>query len=115
MRIISLKTTNMELTDAIRAYVDEKVEHLRKLTAEFEPADDLSVEVGKSTKHHAKGPYFRAEMMLSLPGKEFRAESEAEDLYAAIDEVKDQMRRQITDYKDRLQDKSQRASRPDKE
>lgn len=115
MRIISLKSTNMELTDAIRAYVEEKVDHLRKLTAEFEPTDDLSVEVGKSTKHHAKGPYFRAEMMLSLPGKDFRAELEAEDLYAAIDAVKDQMRRQITDYKERLQDKSHRATRPDKE
>ena len=115
MRIISLKATNMDLTDAIRAYVDEKVEHLRKLCGDFDPADDLKVEVGKSTQHHAKGPFYRAEMHLVLPGKELRAEYEGEDLYAAIDNVKDQLRRQITDYKNRLKDKSQRVPRPGKE
>lgn len=113
MRLTSLKCTHMVLTDAIRAYVEEKVEHFRKLCGEFDPADDLQVEVGKSTRHHAKGPYFHAEMLLRVPGKEFRAESEAEDLYAAIDEVKDQLRRQLTDYKDRLHDKN-RVARPGK-
>lgn len=115
MRIITLKATNIDLTDAIRAYVDEKVEHLHKLCDDFHPVDDLKVEVGKSTQHHAKGPYYRAEMNLALPGKELRAEHEAENLYEAIDNVKDQMRRQIKEYKDRLKDKSQRAIRPGKE
>lgn len=114
MRITSFKATNMDLTDAIRSYVEEKVEHLRKLCSEFDPADDLQVEVGKSTKHHAKGPYFRAEMMLKIPGKKIRAESEAEDLYAAIDDAKDQMRRQLADHKDRLHEKN-RVARPGKE
>jgi putative sigma-54 modulation protein len=114
MRLISLKSTNMDLTDAIRAYVEEKVETLRKLCEEFHPADDLQVEVGKSSRHHAKGPFYHAEMMLRVPGKEFRAESEAEDLYAAVDDVKDQMRRQLADYKDRIHDKN-RVARPGKE
>lgn len=105
----------MDLTEAIRAYVEEKVDYLRKICQEFDPADDLQVEVGKSTRHHVKGPYYRAEMFLKLPGKNLRAESEGEDLYAAIDTVKDQMRRQLSDYKDRLHDKQERATRPGKE
>ncbi len=113
MRITSLKSTNMDLTDAIRAYVEEKVEHLRKLCGEFDPADRLQVEIGKSTRHHAKGPYFRAEMFLRLPRKELRAQSEAEELYEAIDNVKDQMRRQLADHKDRLHEKN-RGARPGK-
>ncbi|MBM5789811.1 ribosome-associated translation inhibitor RaiA [Candidatus Parcubacteria bacterium] len=115
MRLTTLKATNMELTDAIRAYVDEKIEQLRRICGDFDPADDLKMEVGKSTQHHAKGPYYHAEMHLVLPGKELRAVHEGEDLYEAIDNVKDQLRRQIKEYKDRLKDKSQRASRPGKE
>lgn len=105
----------MDLTDAIRAYVQEKMDTLAKVTQDFEPAVEMRVEVGKTSNHHAKGPYFRAEMQLSVPGEVFRATEEAEDLYAAIDKVKDQLRRQIKSYKDRLKDRDQRAVRPDKE
>lgn len=115
MRLTTLKSTNMDLTDAIRAYVDDKVDQLRKICGDFDPADDLKVEVGKSTQHHAKGPYYRAEMHLILPGKELRAEYEGEDLYEAIDNVKDQLRRQLKEFKDRLKDKSHRAVRPGKD
>ncbi|MBI5370276.1 ribosome-associated translation inhibitor RaiA [Candidatus Uhrbacteria bacterium] len=115
MRITTLKATNMDLTDAIRAYVDEKVEQLKKLCGEFDPADTLQVEVGKSTRHHAKGPYFRAEMFLHLPGADLRSEEESEDLYEAIDRVRDHLRRQISDYKDKRTDRSQKAKRPGKD
>ncbi len=115
MRITQIKSTNIDLTDAIRSYVEEKVSHLYKLCEEFDPADTLDVEIGKSTTHHAKGPYYRAEMFLRVPGKEMRAEHDAEDLYEAIDHVKDQIRRQLSDYKERLHERSQKAVRPGKE
>lgn len=115
MRIIGIKGTNIELTEAIKTYVEERIESLKKLCADFDPSDELAVEVGKTTQHHAKGPFFFAEMQLSLPGTSLRAVEEAEDLYEAIDKVKDQLRRQIADYKDKLLDRSQRGQRPDKE
>ncbi len=114
MRITSIKATNIDLTGAIRTYVEEKASSLKKLCEEFDPAAVLEVEVGKSTHHHAKGPYFRAEMMLCIPGKDLRAETEAEDLYEAIDQVKDQLRRQLTSHKDMLHEKN-RGIRPGKE
>ena len=115
MRIISFKGTNMDLTDAIKNYVEEKVEAVEKLCLDFEPAAEIRIEVGKSSLHHAKGPHYRAEMQLSVPGEVLRAEEEDENLYAAIDTVKDQLRRQVKSYKDRLKDRVQRAARPDKE
>ena len=114
MRIVSIKATNMELTDAIREYVELKCESLTKLCQEFDPADEMRVEVGKSTKHHSKGPYFRCEMQLHVTGKELRAVEEAEDLYEAIDKVKHQIKRQLTEYKRRLKDRQQKATRPGK-
>jgi putative sigma-54 modulation protein len=115
MRIISFKGTNMDLTDAIKKYVEEKLEAIEKLCVDFGEAVEIRIEVGKSTHHHAKGPYYRAEFQLSLPGEVLRAEEEEENLYAAVDAVKDQLRRQVKSYKDRLKDKTQRVARPDKQ
>ncbi len=105
----------MDLTDAIKSYVEEKLESIEKLCVDFGEAVEIRIEVGKSTRAHAKGPYYRAEFQLSLPGEVLRAEEEQENLYAAIDEVKDQLRRQVKNYKDKLQDRTQRATRPDKD
>jgi len=105
----------MDLTDAIRAYVNEKLEAIDKLTQDFGTAAELRIEVGKTTNHHAKGPHFRAEMQLSVPGEVLRAVEEAEDLYESIDKVKDQLRRQLKNYKERLIERSQHVVRPDKE
>lgn len=115
MRIVSFTGTGLELTDAIKAYVDEKVRTLSKICESFDPADELRIEVGKATQHHVKGPYFVAEMHLHVPGHDLRAREEAEDLYEAIDRVKDSIRRQLKEVKDRVKDRSHKAVRPGKE
>lgn len=114
MRLLSLKGTNIELTDAIKNYVNEKLDALQKICQDFDPADELRMELGKSTRHHAKGPYFFAEMHLHVPGKELLAKEESEDLYDAIDRVKDQLKRQLKDYKDVLKERTQKMARPGK-
>lgn len=108
----SLKTSNIELTDAIRAYAEEKALSLEKFIHEDSAA--LVMEVGKSTNHHNKGPFMRCEMNLTLPGVMLRAEEEREDLYEAIDAVRDELKRQILDRKERQVD-AHRGARPDKE
>ncbi len=115
MRIISIKGTNIPLTDAIKSRVESKAVALQKLTKDFEPAAELRVEVGKSTKHHAKGPFFTAEFQLHVRGSDFRAVALEEDLYHAIGQACDQTRRQLKEYKDKLQDRSQRGARPGKQ
>jgi len=114
MQITSIKATNMDLTDAIRAYVTDKVSALDKLVEGFEPAASISVEVGKSTNHHNKGPFMRCEMNLSIPGVMLRSEQEQEDLYEAVDVAQADLKRQIKEHKDRLIDKN-RGPRPGKE
>lgn len=44
MQIVNIKSTNMELTEAIRVYVEEKVLSLRKFVKKFEPVK-VSIEV----------------------------------------------------------------------
>lgn len=102
---INIKATNTELTPAISAYVEEKVNGLEKFIITKDPDSVLAnVEIGMSTKHHQSGKVFRAEINLHIGGKYMRAVSEQEDLYAAIDDMRDQIARGINEEKSKNRD-----------
>jgi len=97
---IDIKGTNLELTQAIKDYVNEKIGGLEKF---FDQILEAKVEVGLTTKHHQKGKIFRAEANLEVPQKHIiRAEAEREDLYMAINEVKDELQIQLKKYKEKM-------------
>ena len=97
---IDIKGTNLELTEAIKDYINEKIGSLEKYFDEILAA---RVEVGVTTKHHQKGNIFRAEVNLEVPQKYIlRAETEREDLYMAINEVKDDLQVQLKKYKEKM-------------
>lgn len=106
---ITLKGTNIELSDSIYAYVNEKIGGLEKFVKNFadggeggKPPTECWVEVEKTTRHHQSGDIFRAEAQMKLPGIHLRAESRQADLHQAIDAVKDELRRQIKSFKDKM-------------
>ncbi len=103
MRITNIQSTNVELTDAIRAYVTEKVEGLARFTKKFDPCD-AAIEIGKTSTHHNKGDIYFAEITVSIPGDTVRTHVEKDDLYAAIDEAKDDVRRQCVERKEKMVD-----------
>jgi putative sigma-54 modulation protein len=97
---IKIKTTNIELTDAISAYVEEKIQSVEKFTVSHEEEEVLAeVEVGRTTKRHNSGDIFHAEVNIHVRGKHFRAVSEKSDLYAAIDDVRDELVRELNSHK----------------
>lgn len=102
----------MELTSAIREYTEEKLSHLDELLPE-DPSILADVEVGKTTNHHHKGDVFRCEVNLRVPGNLLRVEKVEEDLYKAIDKVKDHLARQIREWREKERDEH-RGPRPDK-
>lgn len=104
----------MDLTDAIKKYVEERSEALEKLTSHFESTAELRVELGKTSQHHTSGPFFFAEFHLDVPGTVLTAKAEGADLYAVIDEVRDEIKRQLVDRKEKFQDLNKHA-RPGKE
>ncbi|OGL98689.1 ribosomal subunit interface protein [Candidatus Uhrbacteria bacterium RIFOXYB2_FULL_45_11] len=114
MKITSILGTNMELTEAIKMYVEERALVLEKLTSSFEESADLRVELGKTSQHHTSGPFFFAELHLTAPGTILTAKAEGEDLYAVIDEVRDDLKRQLVDMKEKNVDQN-RGPRPGKE
>ncbi|MFA6392575.1 MAG: ribosome-associated translation inhibitor RaiA [Candidatus Paceibacterota bacterium] len=97
---INIKATNMELTGAISDYVNKKIESIsRYVGADKEMI--IYVEVGKTTKHHKQGDYFKAEFDVSVDGEKFFTDSEKSDLYKAIDDAKDEVIKKIKNYKNK--------------
>lgn len=100
MKNIIIQTNNMEITEAISSYTEEKLSHLDKF---FKEGDEVKYEVrlGKETDHHKKGDLYNAEVSIKTPHKNYGADSTKDNLYSAIDDVKDQLAKKITHYKDK--------------
>lgn len=91
---INIKATGIELTPAISDYVDRKISALGKILSD-NPDIVAQVEVGKTTSHHKGGEIFKAEVHLIGGGLDQYALAESEDLYAAIDKVKDEITSEV--------------------
>ncbi|OHA79531.1 MAG: ribosomal subunit interface protein [Candidatus Yonathbacteria bacterium RIFCSPHIGHO2_01_FULL_44_41] len=99
---IKITTTNIELTSAIESYVQEKIRSVEKFALPHESEDPIAeVEIGKTTNHHQSGDVFRAEVNLRVRGKHFRATSEKDDLYAAVDDMRNELVRELSSHKDK--------------
>ena len=106
---IRLKGTNMELTEAIKNYVQEKMDSTEKYLGGI-PVINCDFEVAKMLPGQHKGEIFRAEVNLQVSRELLRVEKSEKDLYKAIDKVKDHLELVIKKYKEKLQDKRRQAS-----
>ena len=111
---INLQGKNMELTEAIKDYVLKRVTNLGKLLSSIEERGGkvmVNFEVGKSTNHHKSGEVFHTDCLIKIDGKEFYGSSDKEDLYQAIDAIKDSLYNEINKNKDRSQTLLHRGAR----
>ena len=93
---LSVSGHHLEVTSAIRSYVESKIARIRR---HFDHVIDAHV-ILTADKARRK-----AEVTLHVRGKDLHCESEQPDLYAAIDLLADKLDRQIIKYKDKLHDK----------
>mgnify|MGYP001614127103 CR=1 FL=1 len=111
---INLQGKNIELTGAIKDYVLKRVTNLGKLLFRIEAGQGkvmVNFEVGKSTNHHKLGEVFHADCLIKIDGREFYGSADKEDLYEAIDAVKDSLYNEINKNKDRSQALFNRGAR----
>ncbi len=104
---LNIKATGIDLTPALRAYIEEKIGAIEKFIKRFD-ADDVAeahIEVARTTRHHHKGDVFYAEVNLRLPRQVLRATDEDFDIRVAIDKVKDRLRREVEKYKGLMEKK----------
>ena len=96
---VSIKSTNITLTPALKDYTEKRLGAITKYTG---GSAAITAEIGKTTEHHKSGDIFRAEVNVVTPlGKQYRAESEKADLYEAIDDVRTEIIRELSSAKDK--------------
>ena len=94
---IDLTGHHIDLTDALRSYVNEKMSRLER---HFDHVTKTHVILQVDKKRHI------AEATMNVPGStsNVHANSEHEDMYAAIDLLVDKLDRQILKHKEKLTD-----------
>jgi putative sigma-54 modulation protein len=103
---INIQGKNLELTPAIKDYVSKRITDLEKLLSGIESKKGearVDFEVVKTTNHHKAGEIFHASCRINIDGQKFYGESDSEDLFSAIDEVKETLFNEINKNKDRRQ------------
>ncbi len=103
---IAVKVTNIELSPGLSALIDQKLMPLSKLIPKDETDVTCKVEVQKLTEHQS-GKIYRVEANIFAHGKVYRAEATEEQMEKAIDEVRDELKREL----DKAQGKRQSLMR----
>ncbi len=94
---IHVNGRNIEITDAIKAYVKEKI---GKVTTKYDQIQGIDVVLSVIKNPSAEGKHI-AEVICKTNTGSIRCEEAAESMYASIDLLADKLARQITKLKDK--------------
>jgi len=104
---IHVNGRNIEITDAIKAYVKEKV---GKVTHHYDQVQAIDVVLSVIKNPAASGKHV-AEVTCKLNSGAIHCEETADSMYASIDLLADKLDRQVKKYKDKtLSSKDKSAS-----
>lgn len=98
---IKIQGTRIELTPDIKVYIEKKLDAVGKLIDASDETVLYDVEVGKTTEHHEKGDIYRAEIHIRKKGGNLYATETAEDIFSAIDKVKDEIMHALASDKEK--------------
>jgi len=95
---VLIKATNLKLTPEIKKAIEEKISPLDRFIPRIKVPLKAFVEVGLVNRHHQKGDIYYAEANINLPGKILRSEAKQENVYQAINKVKDELQLLLKKY-----------------
>lgn len=98
----TIRGENIEVTDAIREYVEKKVSKIEKY---FDDVPEAYAHVNLKTYSDKTA---KVEVTIPLPYVVLRAEETSPDLYGSVDLVADKLERQMRKYKTKINRKSRR-------
>lgn len=93
---IQITAKNIDLTDAIRSYVNKKIGKVKKY---FDQVIEVHVVLEVQKNLHT------AEVLVNAKGVFLKGLEKSEDLYASIDLAVDKIERQLVKYKEKIQSK----------
>ena len=96
---VRISGRGMEITDAIQAYIEEKLNKYERI---FNVATAIQVECIENIAARGVKDDFRVEISMTLPRTVVRVEKFGSDIYAIVDEATDVLSRKVKRYKDKL-------------
>lgn len=97
---INISGHHIDVTPAIRSYVETKADRLER---HFDRITHIDVILTVEKQRQ------KAESTVRITGGEIFADAEADDLYAAIDMLVDKLDRQLIKQKEKIKDRKQRS------
>lgn len=113
---MNVQGTNLELTDELRAFLDEKLQDCYRALGNVSPESvGVDVELERTTRRYTRDrPHeqrYRAEANVSVPGRLIRAEASAHDPYQAIVKLKKTLTRKLRTWRERIIDDARKGAR----
>ncbi len=105
MNVYKLVGRNLEVTDAIREHVQQRLSKLERFSKHIV---DAKVVLSVKNDGRADAPH-RVEMQLNVPHGVIRAEEAGTDMYAVIDTAVHLLERQLKKFQTKLISREQRA------
>ncbi|BCN92788.1 ribosomal subunit interface protein [Thiomicrorhabdus immobilis] len=97
---INITGHHIDVTDALRAYVTEK---LSKLSRHFDHVTNVHVILTVEKQSQ------KAEATVHVSGTDLFAQHDTEDMYASIDGLVDKLDRQIVKHKEKISDHNRKS------
>jgi len=97
---INITGHHIDVTDALRSYVSEKLE---KLERHFDHVTNVHVILTVEKQSQ------KAEANVHVSGAELFAQHDSEDMYASIDGLVDKLDRQIVKHKEKISDHNRKS------
>lgn len=109
---ITLKATNIAHTNAIDMYVGKRMRDLERVLDPKEQSQVVRIDIGTTTKHHKEGKdLYYAEVNFRSKKKVFHTTVKSADLYAAIDEMKDNIVNEVKNHHARVRTLAKEGAR----
>ena len=106
--MINFKVTNAEVSDGLKDLLEQKLQTLEKFLGDAPAVCDAEFE--KETAHQS-GDVFRVEVNLEVNGKLYRADATLGSFEQAIDEVRDELDKELRRANDKRDTMMKRGGR----
>jgi len=98
---VKITGRHIEVSDALKEYLNKKLEHVRKY---FDSIIDANIILSVEKYRHV------AEVTINVNGMTLHGEEETGDMYSSIDKVFDKIEKQLKKHRDKLTTKHHKAS-----
>ena len=96
---VNISGHHVEISDSLKDYINSKMVRVKR---HFDHVIDAHVVLDVAKQRH------KAETTLQISGTKIHAQSEHDDMYAAIDDMIDKLDRQVRKHKEKLTDHHRR-------